>query len=933
MRLTFADVQRNVSEIANRESYGFDFVFDLLSAYGRAASAITKLRSGVNNLAPDKANEVLQRGVVYFKHVPESSKLHSTIDVLKQDPIVVRYNPRYLIATDYTRLVAMDTKKGSTLDIKLCDIDRNVDFFYGWTGDEVTSAKTEAVADRRAADKMQELYAEIERINLDKLADKTGNFRHNLNVFFSRLLFCFFAEDTRIFSKEEPAIFTNAIKDFTQTDGSDLDEFLRTLFDALDIEDKSGFTSPFSKFPYVNGTIFDTKKHSIGIPRFNAQARKLILDCGNQNWAEINPDIFGSMFQSIVDEEQRESHGQHYTSVPNIMKTIDPLFLDELREEFDKSYDSEQKLQHLWDRISAIKIFDPACGSGNFLIIAYKELRKIEHGIIERLYGDEHKRNMLAGRLTSRIKLDNFYGIEIDDFPHEIAILSLYLAKHQMNIDFEQQFGREIKLIPLKDNANIVLGNAAHLNWDEVCPNLPIDVNTSIQQQNMLIEIEAQQRELNFSRQEWNEIYLISNPPYEGARKQDTQQKKDMEIVLGHIPGYRDVDYIFIWYYLAAKYIRAHAKQKCAFVATNSVSQGQQVGIMWPTILGEDLEIGFAHLSFKWTNNAKNSAGVTCVIISLRNISSEDKFLFDHNVKMNASNINAYLVDAENVYVYKRRNPLSNLPEMNFGSMPNDNGNLLFTDEEHKCLTNEYPDSGLFFKKFVGADEYLDNSNRWCLWITDENLTAARDIPFIEDAIQKTRKYRAGSDRIATQKLAGVPYRFGEVRYKPTNSIIVPSVTSERRDYIPIGFLDKSSVISNLAFAIYDAQPWVFGLISSKMHMVWVRAVAGQLETRIRYSSAIVYNNFPLRPLLEHEKNELSERTRSVLFARENHSEKTLAQMYDPDKMPADLRQAHEELDLTVDRLYRSKPYNTDKERLADLFKLYEQMLEREKTE
>lgn len=367
MRLSFADAQRNVAEIANREAYNKDVLYELLAAYGRSRSAITKLREGSLNLAEDKDHEVLQRGVVYFKYVEDDNKLHSTAEDLSQDPLTVRYNPRYLIATDYKRLVAVDTKKNTRLDINLRDIDRDVDFFYGWTGDEITDEKTEAVADRRAADKMKDLYAEIEKINQERLADPKSNFRHDLNVFFSRLLFCFFAEDTRVFSKEESSIFTSSIKDYTQTDGSDLDQFLQTLFDALDTSDKSGFTSPFSKFPYVNGTIFDTKKHSIGIPKFNAQARKLILDCGNQNWAEINPDIFGSMFQSIVDEEQRSNHGQHYTSVPNIMKTIEPLFLDGLREEFDKYYDNDRKLEQLWNRISKIKVFDPACGSGNFL--------------------------------------------------------------------------------------------------------------------------------------------------------------------------------------------------------------------------------------------------------------------------------------------------------------------------------------------------------------------------------------------------------------------------------------------------------------------------------------------------------------------------------------------------------------------------------------
>jgi type I restriction-modification system DNA methylase subunit len=627
-RLTFAEAQSHVADIANRESYDIDFVYELLAAYGRARSAITKLREGSLNLASDKNNEILQRGVVYFKHVADPNKLHSTAEELAVDPLVVRYNPRYLIISDYERLVAVDTKKDSRLDINLRDIDRDVDFFYGWTGDEITDEKTEAVADRRAADKMKDLYAEIEKVNRIKLTDPHSNFRHDLNVFFSRLLFCFFAEDTRVFSRDEQAMFTNAIKDYTQTDGSDLDSFLITLFDALDTQDKSGFTSPFSKFPYVNGTIFDTKKHSIGIPKFNAQARKLILDCGNQNWAEINPDIFGSMFQSIVDEEQRSSHGQHYTSVPNIMKTIEPLFLDGLREEFDKYYDNNLRLERLWNRISEIKIFDPACGSGNFLIIAYKELRKIEHAIIERLYGDEHKRQQLAGKLESRIKLDNFYGIEIDDFPHEIAILSLYLAKHQMNIDFEQQFGREIKLIPLKDNANIIHGDSTILDWKDVCPNVShkSGVKTG-PEQSALIDFDDEPLELELEEETWDEIYLIGNPPYLGSSLQDKDQKASMTRVFKSFDNYKNLDFIAAWFKLGADYIRG-TKAQLAFVSTNSICQGEQVALLWPYIFEKEVEIGFAHTSFKWTNGARNIAGVTVVIIGLRTPSKTRKYIY-----------------------------------------------------------------------------------------------------------------------------------------------------------------------------------------------------------------------------------------------------------------------------------------------------------------
>lgn len=934
MRMTFSDAQRNVAEIANREKYHLDVVFELLLAYGRASSAVTKLRSGVNNLASDKDNEVLQRGVVYFKHVSDSVKLHSTIDELQQDPLVVRYNPRYLIVSDYDQLVAVDTKKGTTLDIKLRDIDRNVDFFYGWTGDEITDEKTEAIADRRAADKMKDLYAEIERINRDKLAVPSLNFRHDLNVFFSRLLFCFFAEDTRVFSRTEEHMFTNAIKDFTQTDGSDLDQFLQTLFEALDTEEKSGFTSPFSKFPYVNGTIFNTKKHSIGIPKFNAQARKYILDCGGQNWAEINPDIFGSMFQSIVDEEQRSAHGQHYTSVPNIMRTIEPLFLDELREEFDKYYDNDQRLLRLWDRISKIKVFDPACGSGNFLIIAYKELRRIEHAIIERVYGDEYKRKALAGRLESTIKLDNFYGIEIDDFPHEIAILSLYLAKHQMNIDFEKQFGKEIKLIPLKDNANIVLGNAAVIEWNDVCPNYPHEITTKAGvEQSTLIEFDDEQPELDLREEVWDEIYLISNPPYAGARKQDIKQKNDLDLVFSKVTNnFRNMDYVAVWFYKATIWLGRSNRSAFSLVSVNSITQGQQIELVWPLILRDGLAIDYAYTSFKWDNNAKDKAGVTCVIISMSRRAVGRRFIETNAVRNYVTEITPYLKEkTHGLLIGNRTRPISSLPKLDFGNMPLDGGGLLLDDSEKNRIVEQFPAAGKFIKRIYGAKEYIYSINRWCLWIQDQELSAALQIPPIAERVEQTRTFRLSSKDKGTQKKANKAHQFREMRTGNKNNLILPAVTSEEREYLIAGIIPSEIIISNRAYMVPDPELWVLGIIISKAHMAWTSYVSGKLELRINYSSGIVYNNFPLPQLLERQKNDLESKVKSVLFARESHSEKTLAEMYNPDKMPDDLREAHHALDVTVDRLYRSKPYNSDEERLADLFALYEQMTEKEK--
>lgn len=935
MRLSFADAQRNVAEIANRESYNLDVIYELLAAYGRSASAITKLRSGALNLASDKENDVLQRGVVYFKHVAEGNLL-SVVDELDQDPLVVRYNPRYLIATDYGQLVAKDTKKDTTLDIKLRDIDRNVDFFYGWTGDEITSEKTEAVADRRAADKMKDLYAEIDKVNREKLTDPNNTFRHDLNVFFSRLLFCFFAEDTKIFSKDEKTLFTNSIKDYTQTDGSDLDVFLNTLFGALDTEDKSNFTSPYSKFPYVNGTIFDTKKHSIAIPKFNAQARKLMLDCGNLDWSTINPDIFGSMFQSIVDEEHRASNGMHYTSVPNIMRTIEPLFLDGLREEFDQHYDNDKKLNQLWDRISKIKVFDPACGSGNFLIIAYKELRKIEHGIIDRLFSDDYRKAQLAGRLESKIKLDNFYGIEIDDFAHEIAILSLYLAKHQMNIEFEQHFGKEIILIPLKDNAKIVQGNSMRIDWSEVCPNIEHVMDNAQPDQQYLLDIEVESEQAFLISKEdlkqkfWDEIYLIGNPPYLGSSMQDAEQKHDMAHIFNSFKNYKNLDLIAAWFKLGSDYIEG-SKAQLAFVSTNSICQGEQVALLWPYVFNQDVEIGFAYTSFKWSNGAAKNAAVICVILGLRSNSKSRKYIIENGIKKEVKNINPYLVDAASIVLERRAKPLSDIPRIVRGNMPTDGGWLCLERDDAQRISSQYPNASKYIRSYWGSGNFISGDARYCIWVKPDEYEEAKLIPPLASRFELVSEFRSKSKAPSTRPWADRPYSFIQMSKEYRPALLIPLVSSEKREYIPMGYVDSEAIVSNLAFTIYDAPLWLFGILTSRLVKQWVEATGGKMKTDLRFSSALSYNNLPVPVLLDHQKQEVEDGARAVLFARENHSEKTFADMYNPSKMPDDLREAHVELDIAVDRLYRSRPYISDEERLTDLFTLYEQIAEKEK--
>jgi hypothetical protein len=918
MKITYQQVEQNIASIANRAVYTADFLYELLAAYGRATTAITQLKSGTINKATEP-NAILQKDVVYFKVFPKGTVLEHEIEEIENDPLTGRYRPRYLIATDLAELRAKDTKKNTTLAIKIADIDKDIAFFYGWTGDEMTDDKTEAVADRRAADKMNELYSEIEKVNLAEFIKKGITFRHDLNVFFSRLLFCFFAEDTGLFAKNQ---FTNAIRLITSTDGSDLSIFFVNLFKALDSEDKSTFSTPYSEFPFVNGTIFNTTKHSIAVPNFNAQARHLLLECAKSDWGDINPDIFGTMFQGIVDPNKRDHYGMDYTSVPNIMKVIEPLFLDEFHERFDEIYNTPSELKKLLMRIRNIKVFDPACGSGNFLIIAYKQLRLLESAILSRL--DELKNTRKAKRIQgalfdlkmqvqgalfdlesieiatvihdSEISLNNFYGIEIDDFAHEMAILSLYIAKHQMDAEFEKQFAVKLKHLPLIKNENIVKGNAARLDWQTVCPNDGA-----------------------------NEIYLIGNPPYKGGRLQTDEQKADFKVYFGNEDYSGNLDYISIWFIKGVRYISG-TKARLSFVSTNSIVQGEHVGIMFPKIFNQNVEIGFAWTSFKWKNSARDNAGVTVIILSLRNASKDKKYIYSDGIKTEVKNINPYLIDEINLIVEKNTKSISKLPDMSFGSMPNDGGFLILESEEYVELITKNPEIKKYTKKFVGADDFINGKNRYCLWLTNCNQEDAQQILKIKERVDKVREHRQESKRAVTNKLADEPYRFGEVRYKATNSIIAPRVSSERREYIPMGYLDADVVISDAAFAVYDAEPWLFAILESKMHMIWIRTVCGKLKTDYRYSSTLGYNTFPVPPLSDAQKAKLTASARTILLARDAHFELTLASMYDPNKMPSDLLEAHEKNDVIVDQLYRGKGFANDEDRLAMLFDLYEQM-------
>jgi hypothetical protein len=716
------------------------------------------------------------------------------------------------------------------------------------------------------------------------------------------LLFCFFAEDTHIFEENQ---FTNAIDSHTQMNGSDLNTYLDTLFTVLNTPKANRQNLPeyLNAFPFVNGGLF---KDEIPTPKFSRNSRNAILTSGKENWSAINPDIFGSMFQAVISVDQRGSLGQHYTSVPNIMKVIEPLFLNDLYEELEKAGNSANKLNTLLHRIHHLKIFDPACGSGNFLIIAYKELRILEMKIfkdLKKIKGTLGSGNFDFGNeFLSHIRLSQFYGIEIDDFAGEIAKLALWLAEHQMNMAFFNEFGRTNPTLPLKEAGKIVQGNACRLDWEAVCP-----------------------------KEKGDEIYILGNPPYLGAKLQDKSQRDDLLFVFKGINGFKNLDYISIWFFKGSKYIK-DTKFELAFVSTKSIVQGNQVGLLWPNLFEQNIEIGFGYTPFKWTNNAKDKAGVQVIILSIKcKKVKKKKYLFT-DFKKEVTNIGPYLNDGPSIIVLSRRTNLSKLPEMVFGNMPLEGNFLKLSNTEKESFETEDIRTAKFIKPLIGGAEFLKGIERYCLWIEDDDLEEASQIEIIKKRIERVKKFRMNGGEVA-RTLANRSHQFRYRRIAVNSFLLIPCTTSERREFMQCGFFDSKFIIMHSAQAIYDSDPYILAVLSSKLQMIWVKAVGGYLGTSIRYSTEICYNTFPFPKISTQRKREITQSVFRILEEREKHSDKTMAQLYDPDKMPEGLRAAHRQNDEIIEKCYRPTPFNSDEERLEYLFKLYEKMIAEEQAQ
>ena len=907
MQLGYREIELRLADKFGNVCDAHEVGYALLYSFGKGERDIERYKEGKGILK--NFDGLLIKGLICYKTVSKYS-ITEQLELLKNDEKVIKAAPEIIAVSDGNTILAYDLNEKDTYENQLKRLPSDFAFFYPLMGVKRVHYVEESPADVKAAEKLAKLHDELRSYN----EFRSDNDLHDLNIFISRLLFCFFAEDTGIF---EENLFTSSIQRYTKEDGSDLSDYLASCFNIMDVSARNNDTlSIIKQFPYVNGGLFS--KH-IQIPKMGAKARKIIIECGELDWKDINPDIFGSMIQAVVNPEERANQGMHYTSVPNIMKVINPLFLDELREEYNKLnefYEQRKQLflvgaikekefavdknsiirksNALLARISKMKFFDPACGSGNFLIITYKCLRFLEIDILALQRKCLGEGNVLFVD-NSVINLSQFYGIELLDFPHEVAMLSLWLAEHQMNTKLNENFGVNTKALPLKNITQIVCGNACRLDWNEVCPHTPEE-----------------------------EVFIFGNPPYLGSRMQSASHKSDVLHVIGE-KG-RSLDYICCWFVKAADYIDG-SLCRSAFVSTNSICQGEQVSLLWKPIL-QKTEITFAYTSFKWTNNAKHQAAVICVIIGLKALKGICvKRIYSGDRIIEVENINPYLTSGNISYIERISSPISiGFAECRFGSMANDGGNLVLDKFQVNELILSYPILEKCIKKFIGSYEFINCVERWCLYIEDKDLELVKDIPPIASRLNKIKEIRSQSTEKSTRKMAEFPYKFYFSSYQHSDVIIIPATSSENREYIPIGYLDENTVVSNSAYAIYNASLWNFGVLTAKMHMLWVKTVGGKLKTDYRYSSQLIYNTFPFPKIPEDKKKEIETAAENVLITRENYPEKTLAELYDPNKMPKDLLEAHKKLDDIVESCYPGYPFASDEARLECLFKLYEKM-------
>ncbi|MCY3973380.1 MAG: class I SAM-dependent DNA methyltransferase [Candidatus Dadabacteria bacterium] len=832
--------------------------------------------------------DLLWKGVLLVEHKSAGSRLDTAYSQaldyfsgLKESDL-----PRYIVVSDFSRFRLYDLEEDKEHEFNLKDLHKNINLFGFIAGYKTHSVKEQDPVNIRAAEQMGKLHDRMKEV---------GYGGHDLEVYLVRLLFCMFAEDTGIFELRQ---FQEYIENRTSEDGSDLGSRLAHLFDTLNkkgAERLKSLDEDLGAFPYVNGELF---KETLAPMSFDGKMRNALLDCCALDWSAISPAIFGSLFQSIMDKEARRNLGAHYTSEENILKLINPLFMDDLRAEFRRVKKNKNRLFEFHKKLRTLNFLDPACGCGNFLVIAYRELRLLELEIL-RASNVGHKTLDIHGLVS--LDVDQFYGIETEEFPAQIAQVALWLMDHQMNRLVSEEFGLYFARIPLKTSAKIMNGNALGMDWDDVIP----------------------AERLSF---------IMGNPPFVGHHLQSAEQKAEMLACYRQSKVAGVMDYVSAWYCKAVDYI-ADTDIKVAFVSTNSITQGEQVAPLWNELYSRsEVHIHFAHRTFKWSNEARGKAAVYCVIIGFGLQKPKSRRLFEYvDIKaepseIKARNINPYLVDAPNYFVESRRNPICKVTPMLRGSGPVDGGNLLLSEEEKEELIAKEPQAEKWIKPFLNAEEFLHNKPRYCLWLVDCPPNELRNMPLVMERVNAVKRMREASKKAPTREMAAMPTLFAEIRQSKSEYLLVPRHSSENRVYIPVGYMPPETICGDANFQIPDATLYDFGIFTSAMHNSWMRTVCGRLKSDYRYSNKLVYNNFPL-PLKPTKKRKqiIEQKAQAVLDARAKFADSTLADLYDPLTMPPELLKAHQALDKAVDGAYGKGTFKTEAERVAFLFELYKQ--------
>lgn len=872
-----------LDDIASAKFDPTEFGYAFAQATDNAQATVAKLKVGTTNKS-DIAGGVLLNGK--FHYAPALPGMAAEmLNALRASKRTVKAKPAILIATDGEMIAAEHPKSGETLHCPFAELGTHFSFFLPAAGKERYRAAEENPVDIKATGKLAKLYDALLKANPDWAVPER---RHAMNLFMTRLIFCLFSEDVGVFKEDQ---FSFAVFSYGGNKGEHARDVLVQAFTAMNLpkDQRKGLPAWTETFEYVNGGLF---ADIIEAPEFDPISFRYLRDAAELDWKLINPDIFGSMIQSIADPKARSELGMHYTSVPNIMKVLGPLFLDDLDEALDKAWDKPTALKAQLHRLSKIRVFDPACGSGNFLVVAYRQMREREIRILKRLgelEGNEHF------AMFSSVSLNQFYGIELTDFAAETAKLALFIAEYQANARFADVFGRMPPLLPLRDGGQIRCGNALRLNWDEVCP-LPTGDE---------------------------ETFIAGNPPFLGTTYRSDEQRDDLDHVFGnHIENFGRLDYSCGWMFLAFRYI-LKSNAKSALITTSSTVQGSAVEPLWSIILNEGIEIFFAHRSFKWSNNASKNAAVECVIIGLSHGRPVNLTLFSGNLRQNCSYINAYLIDGPKIFVGAEADSLFKLPTMGPGNFPYDFGHLILSAAEREELLRDHPDSERFVYRFVGSREVINSLDRYCLWIDDVDLAAAMSIPPIRSRIECVARDRGNSTDAGTRRLAAKPHQFREHVAPQGHMVLVPRTSSERRSFLPVEYASGKIVSSDNNHVIYDAPDWCIALIASRLHLVWIATVCGKLKSDFRYSNTLGWNTFPVPKFTAEQLDQLSASARRILKTRYHHYPKTLADLYDPDEMPDDLRGVHRENDELLERMYIGRPFRNDTERLEKLFKLY----------